>query len=620
MQRKEFGMREKRPFKKSLRAQLICITSAIMLLIALITVYACYYISQSLLTQNQLQSAEYNLRSVSAHVQDDMDSILAFSRWCTSSSNIQNYLMTFRNQQPLGILARRDKIYMQYAVSAYERLHEEYYNTRASDYISRLLVSAENRKNYLQIMSTSLRNPPDAPDKIFEKDFFQRIYGVSGTVWIGLVNSPFQKSDFPVIPFVASVSDTQNQAEIGWVYMELSPELITNNLTYYPLSDDSALYITIGEQTYLYHNGVLSALENAWYITDTISYSSDWEDVHAFHVSLPSRTGEENTLITLPLGPEGWSISQVLSIQQLHEQKYIYYLLIISICLVIFLLTLVLLSFYNVQIGRPLIRIRRKIERISQGDFSLADDVRRNNELGDVERCIGHLSQNIVLLMEKRVEDERQRKNLEYEMLQNQINPHFLYNTLNTIKWMATLQHADGIADVTVSLGRLLKSVSKGKAGLVPLSEELSLLQDYFFIQKHRYGGFIHMTAELEPGLENCLIPRFSLQPLLENAIFHGLEPKSGQGDVIICIKREQDIIHISVTDNGLGMTDEQIKDVFARKGANPSSFFQKVGIRNVHDRIQYEFGTEYGITIESEPGNYTTIHVRIPVRRNDNE
>lgn len=613
-------MGEKRPFKKSLRAQLICITSAIMLLIALITVYACYYISQSLLTQNQLQSAEYNLRSVSAHVQEDMDSILSFSRWCTGSSTVQNYLMTFQNQQSLGILARRDKSYMQYAVSAYERLHEEYYNTKASDYISRLLVSTSNRRNYLQILSTSRCTSPDAPDKIFEKDFFQRLYGMSETAWIGLVNSPLQKSDFPVIPLVASVSEAQNDAVIGWVYMELSPDLITNNLTYYPLASDSTLYITIGEQTYLYHNGVLSACENAWCITDTISYSSDWEEVYAFRVSLPSRTGEENTLITLPLGPEGWSVSQVLSIQQLQEQKYFYYLLIISICLVIFLLALVLLIYYNERIGRPLIRIQRKIERISQGDFSLTDEVRRSDELGDVERCIGQLSQNIVLLMENRVEDERQRKNLEYEMLQNQINPHFLYNTLNTIKWMATLQHADGIADVTVSLGRLLKSISKGKAGLVPMSEELSLLQDYFFIQKHRYGGFIHMTIELELGLEACLIPRFSLQPLLENAIFHGLEPKSGQGDVNICIKHEQDIIHISVTDNGLGMTDEQIRDIFARKEANSSAFFRKVGIRNVHDRIQYEFGAEYGITIESEPGKYTTIHVRIPVCREGTE
>ena len=116
-----------------------------------------------------------------------------------------------------------------------------------------------------------------------------------------------------------------------------------------------------------------------------------------------------------------------------------------------------------------------------------------------------------------------------------QINPHFLYNTLNSIKWMASIQGASGVADMITSLSRLMKNVAKGSDALVPLENEFELLNDYFFIQRHRYGGGIKLIYELEnESLKNCLIHRFSLQPIVENALFHGIEPKGSKGSIII--------------------------------------------------------------------------------------
>lgn len=166
--------------------------------------------------------------------------------------------------------------------------------------------------------------------------------------------------------------------------------------------------------------------------------------------------------------------------------------------------------------------------RIAGGDFSRDPSVEWEHELGDIGRGINDLSENVSELMEKRLEDEKQKQDLEYKMLQSQINPHFLYNTLNSIKWMATIQGATGISEMTTSLSRLLKSISKGTSLLIDIREELSLLENYFTIQSYRYGGTITMDIQVDnESLYNSEIIKFTLQPLVENAIFHGIEPKA---------------------------------------------------------------------------------------------
>lgn len=140
------------------------------------------------------------------------------------------------------------------------------------------------------------------------------------------------------------------------------------------------------------------------------------------------------------------------------------------------------------------------------------------------------MSQDLAALIQKRIQDEKERKDLEYRILQSQINPHFLYNTLNSIKWMATIQGASGISEMTTALARLLKSISKGSHNRITLREELNLVKDYFLIQQYRYGGSISLECEIsEEALYDCLIHRFTLQPLIENALSTELNQRAVQ-------------------------------------------------------------------------------------------
>jgi len=227
--------------------------------------------------------------------------------------------------------------------------------------------------------------------------------------------------------------------------------------------------------------------------------------------------------------------------------------------------------------------------------------------------AFNQLSKDMTALMESRIDSEKRKRDLEYKMLQNQVNPHFLYNTLNSIKWMASIQKADGIAQMTTSLGRLLKSFAKIDKTVVPLRQELSLLEDYFIISNYRYGGSITFVVDVSEEFLECNIPIFTLQPIVENAIFHGIEANGGVGTVKIgASPTDGGNLEITVEDDGVGMDDTKISKLF-EEGSTGSPMFQNVGIRNVHTRIQYEFGVEYGLRVESELGKFTRVTAVVP-------
>lgn len=180
---------------------------------------------------------------------------------------------------------------------------------------------------------------------------------------------------------------------------------------------------------------------------------------------------------------------------------------------------------------------------------------------------------------------------------------------------MATIQNATGIAEMTTALSRLLRDISKGTTSLVPISHEISLIEDYFTIQQYRYGGVITLSFDIEDErLTGCSILKFTLQPIVENAIFHGIEPKGSAGTIAIHIYQDAHTdVHIDVTDDGIGMEPEVADHLLDHDSSAGSSFFKEIGVSNVHKRLQYEFGNSYGLHITSKKGEFTTVSILLP-------
>ncbi len=606
----------KRILPETIRGKIMLYTAAITVSLAAVTVAVCFRVFQSFLRQNQLQSAEYNLQVISGNVATDLESILYFAQWCGISQDIGSYLEAFQEQEQMPSISSSGSAQRSVALNAYDVLKEKYYSTRAYDLVSRVLVSPDNCRNYLQISNTSGDGYMTA-QRLRDASFFDALYRGDGCQWIGLQTDPVSPGTDLILPVVRPIYAPYGTRAIGWSYLAISDRLLLDYLEPIPMDEDASLYITIGGHSYLFQDGALKEQTPSYQILSDLSGETFASQSQAYRVRLAD--GSIRYVVSSPLGNRGWTISCILSETSYQAQRRVYLLLIAGIVLFITAMGVLLYILLSRMINRPVGRLKGRIASIAAGDFSRDPSIESEDEFGIIGRGINQMSADVSSLMERRVTDEKQKKDLEYQILQSQINPHFLYNTLNSIKWMATIQNASGIAEMTTSLARLMKSVAKGTQARIPLKQELDLVKDYFLIQQYRYGGSISIEYRIaSEDLLGCLVHRFTLQPIVENALFHGIEPKGCAGKIVISAREERReasgrLLVLSVSDNGVGMTQETIRRVLEGSAQASADFFRQLGIHNVNQRIQYEYGPSYGITIDSVPGEYTTMIITLP-------
>ena len=230
-------------------------------------------------------------------------------------------------------------------------------------------------------------------------------------------------------------------------------------------------------------------------------------------------------------------------------------------------------------------------------------------ELQLISDSFGQMAWIVQSLMEKTRNEEALLRKTELNALQAQINPHFLYNTLDSIQWMCERGKNESAVRMVGALGKLFRiSISRGHE-LIPIRDELKHVESYLIIQKYRYSDRFEYTFDVDESLGGYLCSKITLQPLVENAIYHGIEPLIDDGEIIISVKPDGDDILMTVSDNGVGMTAEQVEGLLKKERSDSSG----IGIKNVSDRIKIYFGDNYGVKVESEPDVGTKITVRIP-------
>ena len=478
-------------------------------------------------------------------------------------------------------------------------------------------IAVVSQAHYLQVVATTYSSTADLAEQIPLLPFYEELLAADDYDFsTGIISDPFHRAGRKVLPIIRPITYQYNNKQAGYLFIEVSTDLFTVPLNDYSRPDDSYLYLMIAGHTYIYEDNGLREFTPEYSLLQDMSNHSLTGDTQISRIH--SQTKGEQILLTTPLNMPGCYLSQSISHAERTNQAILFLGILTCILIGILSIGVILMLLMNRMITVPVSHLQSRMKQISEGDFSRDPSIEWNHELGDIGRGINDLSENVCQLMERRLEDEKQKQDLEYKMLQSQINPHFLYNTLNSIKWMATIQGANGISEMTTSLSRLLKSISKGTSLLIDIREELSLLENYFTIQSYRYGGTISMDIQVdEESLYNSEIIKFTLQPLVENAIFHGIEPKGSAGHIQIHVGYEiadaTDRIRIDVTDDGVGMTAEKSAQILSSNDDSSADFFREIGVSNVHKRLQYQFGTEYGITIESKEGEYTTMSIHIP-------
>lgn len=265
-------------------------------------------------------------------------------------------------------------------------------------------------------------------------------------------------------------------------------------------------------------------------------------------------------------------------------------------------------------IARPIVRLRRLMEEAETGNLDVRFPDPPNDEVGRLGQSFNTMIGEIGKLLDQVYLEQQKKREAEFRILQAQIKPHFLYNTLDTIHWMAQEKGASDIVGIVDALTRLFRiSLSKGR-DVIRLEEELEHVTSYLVIQKIRYLDKFDYVIDVDPELLSFPVVKLTLQPLVENALYHGIKEKPGKGTLKVSARREGEALVLTVADNGAGMAPEAVEalETNLRQDEDPSS--QGFGVFSVHHRIRLVFGDGWGLSYRSVPGEGTTVTVRQPL------
>lgn len=280
----------------------------------------------------------------------------------------------------------------------------------------------------------------------------------------------------------------------------------------------------------------------------------------------------------------------------------------------VFLLFLVLLVSWAIARGitRPVETLKNAMSKVEHGEFAQAEaEVITNNEIGSLTNSFNIMTKRIQELMEANIQEQAQKRKSEMKALQAQINPHFLYNTLDSIIWMAEGKKNEEVVLMTAALAKMLRQSISTQDEEVLILNEIEHVKSYLTIQKMRYQDKLEYDIDVEPDIRGVRIIKLTLQPLVENAIYHGLKYKSTIGHLWIRGYQMAGAVYLEIEDDGDGMTQEELDHILEKHKVNMKN--NGVGVYNVQQRLQLYYGTEYGISYISEKGRGTTAIIKIP-------
>ncbi len=285
---------------------------------------------------------------------------------------------------------------------------------------------------------------------------------------------------------------------------------------------------------------------------------------------------------------------------------------IIAISLVLFALFIGFSLIFLRNIIVPVNRLIGGMHRVEGGDLDIRLDPSGEKEMRMLTQSFNSMIGKTKTLMLTNEEQQREKHRVEMQALQSQINPHFLVNSLSNIRFMAIVAKYNGIKNMTEALIKILSTSFRHSPKLFTIKEEIELLESYVYLMQIRYAENFDVTYEVDEECNNFKVPRLILQPIMENSIVHGFEDKDDIGTITVTVRRADNTVMITICDNGKGMTPQMIEALLA---ADPSDgeTSGNIGVSNVNKRIKLNFGTQYGLSMTSQPGKGTTTTIVIP-------
>lgn len=324
--------------------------------------------------------------------------------------------------------------------------------------------------------------------------------------------------------------------------------------------------------------------------------------------------GEHEKIYTISRSDKtGWTVVGCMNVAELLKSSRQAQRIYVICAAGLIILSLILSRVLARNITYPIQRLRDSMKKVQTGEFPTTDiEVSSENEIGSLTESFNVMTHRIEELMEQNIHEQEQKRKSELKALQSQINPHFLYNTLDSIIWMAEGKKNEEVVLMTASLARLLRQSISNEDELVSVGQEAEYARSYLTIQKMRYKDKLEFQIDISPAVSGVKIIKLVLQPIIENAIYHGLKYKDSKGLLVVHGYQEGEKAVLEVEDNGVGMDEETLAHIFEKHKVNYHS--NGVGVYNVQKRLKLYYGEEYGIVYKSRRNEGTKAVITIPM------
>lgn len=476
--------------------------------------------------------------------------------------------------------------------------------TGYGEYISRLCVFNEDG---LHVSAGTALSSLDDVSRVIDTEWFWREQKKDMNYYLlDLVDSPFYHEESKTLPIICKISGGEKES---WAGIFLSPMLYMDEIKEQNSGNEMLVVTSLGKRVATLHETSEDFEENNLLIQKIL-------EAEGQEGLFKSRVHGKNSIVAWAReSRSGITTIEIMDMDLLKNDRMMLMQTIILIFIACLFLGVVLSVYFSHMVRKPIERLVTHIGHVAEGDFTQNPEIESADEIGKIGKVVNVMSAEIKQLMDCRIQDEKEKNDLELKMLQAQINPHFLYNTLDSIKWIAVIQKNSGIVKAVTALSKLLKNMAKGFHEKVTVREELDFVNDYVTIEKLKYAEMFDLQVEIsEERLYQAKIVKLTLQPLVENAIFSGIEPTGRNGHITIKIGADEKCLLLVVSDDGVGIPKEKIEEILNDNADLKGDRMSSIGIANVNRRIKLIYGEAYGLSVESCEGVYTHVHIRIPL------
>lgn len=576
---------------KSIQSTMLVSFSALMVLAMLVFMVIAMRYTSGTIYENSINYMSQIIQQVNYDIDTYIEYMENISSIIAKSSDVPRYLFD-QNQTEAEREAEKERILTQFQTIMESR--DDIYNVAAVAKNGRYIINRgdDELTGYVDIESL---------------DWYQAAMESKSGIAVSSshVQNAIQSSYKWVITLSRALVNNQTGEREGLFFVDLNYSAISDLCNNNSIEEKGYIFVLDAEGNIVYHPK--QQLMYGGLKTENIDAIMECRED-----SLIIDEGGESKLYTMSKSKRtGWTVVGAAYTSELlknNEQAQMWYLLVASILL---LAVIGISGIISREITKPIRSLRDSMRKVQNGQFDTHVEVITENEIGSLGRSFNLMTSEIRALMEQNVYEQKQKRKSELKALQAQINPHFLYNTLDSIIWMSEAGENDEVVEMTSALARLLRQSISNDQEEVELEKEIEYVKNYLTIQKMRYKDKLEFFIYVDPRVAHVPVIKLVLQPLVENAIYHGIKYKETKGNLKIYAKPVDGRVEIVVADDGIGMDEDVMEHIFDEHRKEQKR--NGVGVPNVQKRLQLQYGSEYGIRYESVKGAGTKVVITIP-------